>query len=124
VCRVHANVVLSDGGEVLPGEKTHVRRRRLTRSWWNDVWRDRLLAAIHYIADGSSSIEMEAGNVSFGLTTWPLSVQLPVSYEASDPPPPREEDDEGNILPTVILGDHREFELEDDPDENDRGDGQ
>jgi hypothetical protein len=67
---------------------------------------------------------MEAGNVSFGLITWPLSVQLPVSYEASDPPPPREEDDEGNILPTVILGDHREFELEDDPDENDRGDGQ
>jgi hypothetical protein len=115
VCRVHANVVLSDGGEVLPGEKTHVRRR---------VWRDRLLAAIHYIADGSSSIEMEAGNVSFGLITWPLSVQLPVSYEASDPPPPREEDDEGNILPTVILGDHREFGLEDDPDENDRGDGQ
>jgi hypothetical protein len=41
VYRVHANVVLgADGKTPIPGDKTHKRRRRLTKSWWNDVWRE------------------------------------------------------------------------------------
>jgi hypothetical protein len=50
VYRIHGNVVLSEDGKLLDGEKTHPRRRRLTRSWWNDVWRDRLLAALRFLA--------------------------------------------------------------------------
>ena len=53
VYRIHGNVVLSQNNVVLAGEKTHTRRRRLTRSWWNDVWRDRILAAAHFLANGS-----------------------------------------------------------------------
>jgi hypothetical protein len=48
------------GKTPIPGDKTHKRRRRLTKSWWNDVWRDRLLAAMHFLAGSHSSIIIEA----------------------------------------------------------------
>jgi hypothetical protein len=115
VYRLHANVVLSEDGNILPGDKTHKRRRRLTRSWWNDVWRDRLLAAAHFLASGETTIVMEAGSANFSMASWPIAAHLPVSYEATDPPLPREEDDEGTIVPTAALDDHFD-EFEDDID--------
>jgi hypothetical protein len=106
VYRVHANVVLSEDGRTpIPGEKTHKRRRRLTKSWWNDIWRDRLLAAMHFLAAEASSIIVSAGHEHFTVATWPLLAEIPVSYEASDPPLPTEEDDDGNIIPTSALDD-------------------
>src|SRR5205085_2178937 len=95
-------------------DKTHLRRRRLTRSWWNDVWRDRLLAAMHFLAAGESEVALHAGNITFSVRAWPLNVNVPVSYDAADPPLPREEDEEGNITPTSAL---------DSFDESDMGDG-
>ncbi len=126
VYRVHANVVLTeDGHKPLPGERTHQRRRRLTKSWWNDVWRDRLLAAMHALAAGEPGIVMEAGNETFEVETWPLTIQLPVSYEATDPPLPSEEDAEGNIVPTAALDDQTDEFAEDeaDPGESSDDDG-
>jgi hypothetical protein len=106
VYRVHANVVLTpDGKTPLPGDKTHKRRRRLTKSWWNDVWRDRLVAAMHFLANGNPGIVAAAGNEDFRISTWPLLLDVPVSYDATDPPLPREEDDEGNIVPSAALDD-------------------
>ena len=120
VYRVHANVVLSpDGKTPLPGDKTHKRRRRLTKSWWNDVWRDRLLAAMHFLADGNSVISATAGNDAFQISTWPLLLDVPVSYDATDPPLPREEDDEGNIVPSAALED--QFGDIDDTEPDDEG---
>jgi hypothetical protein len=117
VYRIHANVVLSkDGRTPLPGDKTHERRRRLTKSWWNDVWRDRLLAAVHVLSDGETLVSIRAGNQKFGFCASPLSVELPVSYDANDPPMPREEDDEGTIVPGA--------ELDDAIDGFDEGDGE
>jgi hypothetical protein len=124
VYRIHANVVLStDGKTPISGDKTHKRRRRLTKSWWNDVWRDRLLAAMHFLADGHSSIVMEAGNDRFQVATWPLLAQVPVSYEATDPPLPTEEDEEGNIVPSAALDDQiDDLEGHDESDaDGDRG---
>jgi hypothetical protein len=106
VYRIHVNVVLSeDGLTPMPGEKTHKRRRRLTRSWWNDVWRDRLLAAISFLAENENSIVMEAGHIRFDVCTSPLRANAPVSYETLDPPQPSEEDDEGTIIPSAALSD-------------------
>jgi hypothetical protein len=102
VFRIRGNVVLSDNGVILSGAKSHKRRRRLTRSWWNDVWRDRLLAAMNFLASGGVAIEMKAGNICFTTAAWPLTVRLPVSYEATDPPLPTEEDEEGNIVPVTL----------------------
>jgi hypothetical protein len=115
VYRIHGNVVLSDNSTILDGDKTHIRRRRLTRSWWNDVWRDRLLAGMHFLAENSTVIVMEAGQVRLNLAAWPLTARLPVSYEATDPPLPTEEDEDGNIVQIAALDDHRdEFDPLDD----------
>ena len=40
---------------------------------------------------------MKAGNIEFAMASWPLTVQLPVSYEATDSPLPSEEDEEGKL---------------------------
>ena len=118
VYRIHINVVLtSDGKTALPGEKTHVRRRRLTKSWWNNIWRDRLLAAMHYLAAGASHIELDAGNIKFQISTWPLISSSNVSYDAFDPPLPSEEDEEGTIVPTAILDDQMDDMEEGEPTE-------
>ena len=119
VYRIRANVVLTrDGKTPLPGDKTHERRRRLTKSWWNDVWRDRLLAAIHFLAGGASIVELSTGNERFSFGSWPLSIDFPVSYDADDPPMPREEDEEGTIIPSAELDDPRDnLEDDDDPEE-------
>jgi hypothetical protein len=117
VYRIHASVVLSiDGKTPIPGAKTHKRRRRLTKSWWNDVWRDRLLTAMHFLANGAAAISMKAGNERFEVATWPLVTAVPVSYEAVDPPLPSEEDEEGNIVPTAALDDQTDdLDEEDEP---------
>ena len=47
--------------DAAPGRRTHVRRRRLTRSWWNNIWRDRLLAAMQFFANGQAAITLTAG---------------------------------------------------------------
>src|SRR5262249_17040178 len=118
VYRVHANVVLSaDGKAPLLGDKTHKRRRRLTKSWWNDVWRDRLLAAMHFLAGGNAVIAVSAGNEGFEIATWPLCMDARVSYDAADPPLPTEEDEEGNIVPSAALDD--EFGDMDEPELDD-----
>jgi len=107
VYRLHANIVLStDGRTAMSGDKTHTRRRRLTRSWWNDVWRDRLLAAMSFLSDSAQELAMSAGETSLRVSTWPLTTELPISYEATDPPLPTDEDEEGNIIPSVDLDDH------------------
>ena len=121
VYRVHANVVLSaDGNMLLPGDKTQKRRRRLTKSWWNDVWRDRLLAAMHFLANGNPEIAVAAGHESFPTSRRgrPLA-DVPVSYDATDPPLPSEEDEQGNIVPSAALDD--EFGDIDDPEPDDDG---
>jgi hypothetical protein len=114
VYRIHGNVVLSEDGKLLDGERTHARRRRLTRSWWNDVWRDRLLVALRFLAGDAADIVMAAGDSSFRVATWPLTVELPVSYEATDPPLPTEEDEDGTIIPSAALDDYSDEPEADD----------
>ncbi len=118
VYRVHANVVLTkDGRTPLPGDATHRRRRRLTRSWWNDVWRDRLLAAMSFLAAGGQQIALSAGNENFQFARIPMLVDVPVSYEAAEPPPPSEEDEEGTITQSPALDDNGDDLEEDAEDE-------
>jgi hypothetical protein len=124
VYRVHMNVVLSEDGKTpMPGDKTHLRRRRLTRSWWNNIWRDRLLAAMNFLAVGQGAIALSAGDESFSVATQPLLADVPVSYDATDPPLPSEEDDEGTIVPTASLDDHFDDTDEDEPEPADQSGG-
>lgn len=118
VFRVHGNIVLSEGGKLLAGEQTHQRRRRLTRSWWNHVWRDRLLAAMHFLACGQDAITLDTGDSAIKISSWPLTIPIPASYEASDPPMPSEEDEEGTVTPTAALDDHFDPEMDDESGED------
>jgi hypothetical protein len=122
--RMRANVVLSaDGNTPLAGENTHRRRRRVTKSWWNDVWRDRLLAAMNYLASGSPAAAVGTGSETFEISAWPVSAEVPVSYDAIDLLTPREEDEDGNITPTSALDDQiDDFEEEDAAPDRDRED--
>ena len=83
--RVHANVALTlDGRTPLPGEQTQRIRLRLTRSWWNNKWRDLLLAGMSWLAEGSGSVNLAAGDEPFGVSAMPLAVDFPLSYRAEE----------------------------------------
>lgn len=96
--RVHANMVLTlDGKTALPGKEMHAIRRRLTRSWWNDKWRDLLLAGLDWVAEGEPALDLAVGLERLKLSTTPLEVPFPVSYEAEERRD-TEEGEDGEIL--------------------------
>lgn len=83
------------------------------------MWRDRLLAAMSFLANGKDSIAAVSGNKPIEIARLPLLVEVPVSYDATDPPPPYEEDEEGNINQLPLLDDR-----EDDLDSEEQGEGE
>lgn len=102
--RVHANVALTENGTALPGETTQGLRRRLTRSWWNNKWRDVLLAGMHWLAEGQPALSIAAGTETFGVATLPRRAEIPVSFQASEVRE-SEEDAAGEIHLTSELDD-------------------
>ena len=40
----------------------HRARRTQCKNWWNDDWRDRLIASIAWLADSQTSIALPLGN--------------------------------------------------------------
>jgi hypothetical protein len=116
--RVHANIALSENGrDALPGQDIHRLRRRLTRSWWNDKWRDVLLAGMHWLADGRPTLSIAAGMETFELAAVPRQVELGVSYAAEEQRA-SEEGREGEILLSDELEDHADEWLgEEDEDQ-------
>ena len=56
-------------------------RRSQCKSWWNDEWRDRTLAAATYLSDGADKINLTLGsNVTLSIAPAPLSFCSPMSY--------------------------------------------
>lgn len=57
------HVVFSADGRTLidSKEKMHALRRGFCKSWWNDRWRDLLLAYFHWFSDGDTKIELDVG---------------------------------------------------------------
>src|ERR1017187_6500014 len=60
VFHMSAHVLFSDNGESIWESKRrlHSARRRQCKSWYNDEWRDRLLAAMAHLAEGTSRIKV------------------------------------------------------------------
>ena len=89
--RIHANVALSlNGKDPLPGDQTQKIRVRLTKSWWNDRWRDMLMAGMGWLADGEATLELGSGDEALGLSSFPLTFEIPVSYDAKENRPTEE----------------------------------
>jgi hypothetical protein len=109
--RVHANIALTENGRVpLPGETTHAVRRRLTRSWWNDKWRDLLLAGMHWLAEGKETFSLAAGDEKFEMLSRPRRGEIGVSYQA-DERRSTEEDAAGEVHLSEELGADGDEEL-------------
>lgn len=96
--RVHANVaVTTDGRTPLPGEQLQRIRLRLTRSWFNDKWRDMLLAAMGWLADGGDKLDLGAAGERLSVASLPITFDFPVSFVAEEDRQ-AEEDDAGQII--------------------------
>lgn len=128
VYRVHATIVLTkDGRTPLPGEQTHKRRRRCTKSWWNDVWRDRILTGVRFLSGGESQVTLTAGHEHFTFSAWPMESSIPVSYDAEDAPLPTEEEADGTFvenpeIPDGGSGDDDDYDISEiDPGEREPG---
>jgi hypothetical protein len=56
-------------------------RRSQCKSWWNDEWRDRTLAAATYMCDGADKITVKLGSTAtLSIPPTPLAFCSPVSY--------------------------------------------
>jgi hypothetical protein len=81
---IKSHVLFSDEGRNIwdsPG-RLHSARRSQCSDWWNDAWRDRLLAAMNWLADGAAEIAIPLGRESsMRVPKFPALFQSPVSYQ-------------------------------------------
>lgn len=81
--RVHANVaVTTDGRTALPGEQLQRMRLRLTRSWFNDKWRDMLLASMSWLADSEGTLDLGATGERLAVKSLPMAFAFGASFSA------------------------------------------
>lgn len=80
---LRGHVLFSDDRMTLWDSKaaTAKARRNQCKNWWNDDWRDRLLATMSHLAaeDGTINIAL-AGDAAFTLSKFPMQFESPVSY--------------------------------------------
>ncbi|MEN6604302.1 MAG: hypothetical protein ABFD86_17975, partial [Bryobacteraceae bacterium] len=62
-------------------EATAKARRNQCKNWWNDDWRDRLLATMSHLAEDGETVRIPlAGSAVFTLSKFPILFESPVSY--------------------------------------------
>jgi hypothetical protein len=69
-------VFTSDGKSLIESDsKQHSARRSACKSWWNDEWRDRLLATVAYVSGGSDVLSIPVGaKAAFEFAAQPISL--------------------------------------------------
>jgi hypothetical protein len=109
---VKSHVLFSDDGQIIWEDKNrlHKARRSQCRNWWNSDWRDRLLAAMSWLAGDNGRIEMNLGSdISIHMDTLPTTFTSPVSY--IDP----------QIVSNIVIDeDNEEEDEEESEDEGER----
>ena len=64
----------------IPGHPSHARRNQC-KTWWNDEWRDRILAVMAHLADENGHIQIPiASNRSLRVSSWPETFESAVTY--------------------------------------------
>jgi hypothetical protein len=90
---LHAHVLFSHDGLNIWQSKAalHRARRSACTDWWNDEWRDRLLATMAWLASGNSSITIDvATGTQLEIGCDPVRFQSPISYLDPDEAAARE----------------------------------
>jgi hypothetical protein len=83
VFHITSHVVFSDDGKTPWSDKKrmHRARRRQCKSWYNDAWRDRLLAAITFVSEEKPVIEIPvASGESIIMDSRPMIFESEVSF--------------------------------------------
>jgi hypothetical protein len=84
---VKGHVLFSDDGLNLWTNKDLMAkaRRNQCKNWWNDEWRDRMYAAIAYLAAPNEAVIFPLGATArFSLSRQPIPFESPVSYLEPD----------------------------------------
>jgi hypothetical protein len=104
---VKGHVLFSNDGKTLwtSADRLHRARRSQCKNWWNDEWRDRILATMSHLGGEQGTIFVPLGtDISFQINPSPLAFLSPVSYVASDE--------------TAVLDDDvRDFDEEEEPED-------
>lgn len=94
--------------------RMHSARRRQCKNWFNPHWRDRLLATLHWLSQGGTSLRIPCGQNTFiEVSLIPQQFESEVSY---DDPLTRKE--------RLLVGDHdaTDSEVVEDDDQIESGD--
>jgi hypothetical protein len=104
---LNSHVVFTDNGRDpwAADERQHRARRRIGKNWWNDKWRDLLMATMYWIAEGQEIIRVPCGGeLSSAVSRLPLIFESPFSYST----------EEEQSVRTGDTGDERNDDMEDD----------
>jgi hypothetical protein len=76
------HVVFSENGELYESSRRqHSNRRSQCKNWYNNDWRDRILATLWHLSGGNDKISMQLGSeASASFFAYPEEVSSPVSY--------------------------------------------
>lgn len=89
---LRCHVFFSDDARVLwsSPSRAHRARRSQCRDWWNDIWRDRLLATMSWLAQGQEQVPLLFSRMaSGGVSSRPLEFISPVClHEPAKEPEP------------------------------------
>lgn len=105
---VKGHVLFSNDGRTLwtSSDRLHRARRSQCKNWWNDEWRDRILATMTHLGGEQGTIFVPLGSgVSFQIDLKPMSFLSPVTYVASD---------QAEVFDDDLA---RDFDEEDEPEE-------
>jgi len=84
IYRISTHVVFSDNGTTAwtSAKRMHVSRRRQCKNWYNDTWRDRLLASMAKLAaEGAKSIAIPvSADENVVVSIRPLTFNSPVTF--------------------------------------------
>lgn len=108
ILMLRSHVLFSDDGETLwrSAPRMHRARRSQCKGWWNDDWRDRLLATMAWLSNGNQRLSLPLGESVVGeLSTRPVQFMSPVTLNENardvievEESPDEEEDDEDEDL--------------------------
>jgi len=73
----------NDGAQIWDSKRRlHRARRSQCKNWWNPEWRDRILAAMAWLAGGDGDIKVRLGrDLAIDVSPLPLTLTSPVSYK-------------------------------------------
>lgn len=108
---LYAHVLFSDDGNNIWDDKNrlHSARRSQCSDWWNDDWRDRIMAFMTYLSDGSGSLALPAGDTALQVPIQPVAFSSPVNYRLAPATVSPYEVPETEAESDEELSDHEEY---------------